>query len=255
MIQTNKIYNIDCQEGFKQLNDNSIHLIVTSPPYNVNKEYEENQTFDDWYELMKEVIKESKRVLVSGGRLCINVANIARKPYIPLNYYIIDILLQIKFLLRGIIIWEKGISGGKSTTWGSWRSASNPVIRDDYEFIIVSCKDKYKLEPKGINSISSKDFLFCYNAVWHMNAESNPNINHPTPFPINLPKQLIEFYTFENNIILDPFIGSGTTAIAALLTRRKFIGFEKEKKYVDLANKRIYPYLGQQKITDFTSHQ
>jgi site-specific DNA-methyltransferase (adenine-specific) len=255
MLELNKIYNLDCREGFKQLDDNSIHLIVFSPPYTVGKEYEQNLTLNEWFKLMKAVGKESMRVLMSGGRLAINVANINRKPYIPLHKQIMDIALGYGFLMRGEIIWLKGPSAGQSTAWGSYKSASNPCLRDEHEYILVFSKDSYKLEPKGIDTITKSNFVTYSRAIWEFPTVSATRIGHPTPFPLELPRRLIEFYSFKENIVLDPFMGSGTTAIAALKTERRFIGFEINENYVRLANKRIRPYLGQKKISAYLTEE
>ena len=243
--------------NMNEIPDNSVHLIVTSPPYNVGKDYEKEQLLVDWIDLMEQVLSECKRVVVSGGRIAINVANINRKPYVPLHYYIIEIMLGLGFLMRGEIIWLKRESAGKSTAWGSWKSASNPCLRDEHEYILIFSKDQYRLKKEteeNSNTISASNFVSYTRSIWdNIKTESAKRIGHPTPFPIKIPIRLIELYSFKNNIVLDPFIGSGTTAIASLLKERYFIGYEMEPKYVDLANKRIYPYLNQKKITKFTS--
>ncbi|HRT68167.1 MAG TPA: site-specific DNA-methyltransferase, partial [Bacteroidota bacterium] len=120
--------------------DNSVHLMITSPPYNVSKEYDENLSLDDYLNLLRDVFSETFRVLVNGGRACINIANIGRKPYIPLSDYISKMMLEIGFLMRGEIIWDKGAGAGVSMAWGSWQSASNPVLRDIHEYILIFSK-------------------------------------------------------------------------------------------------------------------
>jgi len=234
-------------ESMDELPENSIHLMVTSPPYNVGKEYDKGLTLDEYKSLLGNVFKEVYRVLVPGGRACVNVANLGRKPYIPLDAFVIQIMLDIGFLMRGEIVWDKGSSAAASTAWGSWCSASNPTLRDVHEYIMVFSKDTFKRpKPKGRKStISREEFLEWTKSVWSFPAESATRVGHPAPFPVELPLRFIKLYTFEGEVVLDPFIGSGTTAIACLRTNRCFVGYEIEKQYVDIANKRIQNELRQ----------
>ncbi|OIP26391.1 MAG: SAM-dependent methyltransferase [Chloroflexi bacterium CG_4_9_14_3_um_filter_45_9] len=174
-------------EKMAELPDNSVHLMVTSPPYNVGKEYDENITLHEYREFLKRVWSEVRRVLVPGGRACINIANLGRKPYIPLHAFIVEDMLDLGFLMRGEIIWNKASSGSPSTA----------------------------------------------------SAEPATKVGHPAPFPVELPYRLIQLYTFEGEIVLDPFIGSGQAAIAAIKTRRHYVGYEIKEEYVKLAERRI----------------
>jgi site-specific DNA-methyltransferase (adenine-specific) len=233
----------------KELPDNSIHLMVTSPPYNVGKDYDQNLSLNEYLELLKRVMQETKRVLVTGGRACINIANLGRKPYIPLNSHINKIMLDLGFLMRGEIIWDKSASSGTSTAWGSWQSAKNPILRDVHEYIMIYSKDKYgRLRNGNKDTITKQEFLDYTKSIWQFSAESARKIGHPAPFPEELPKRLIQFYTFENDVVLDPFIGSGTTAIAAKKLKRNFIGYELSKEYCSLAEKRIQNVFAQKTI-------
>jgi len=236
-------------ENMDELPENSVHLMVTSPPYNVGKEYDKGLTLNEYKGLLRNVFKEVHRVLVPGGRACVNVANLGRKPYIPLDAFVIQTMLDIGFLMRGGIIWDKGSSAAASTAWGSWCSASNPTLRDVHEYIIVFSKDIFKRpNPKRRRStITRQEFLEWTKSVWSFPAESATRIGHPAPFPVELPLRLIKLYTFEGEIVLDPFIGSGTTAIACIKTNRHFVGYDNEKGYVDMANSRIQNELRQTK--------
>lgn len=237
-------------ENMKELPDNSVHLMITSPPYNVSKEYDEDLSLKEYLQLLENSFSETYRVLVNGGRACINVANLGRKPYIPLSDYISKIMLEIGFNMRGEIIWNKAASASPSTAWGSWQSAANPILRDVHEYILVFSKGDYKRE-KGEkqNSISKEQFMEWTKSIWTMNAESARRIGHPAPFPEELPNRLIQLYSFKGDIILDPFMGSGTTAVSALKTDRKFVGYDISKEYIDLAEKRIEPLLKQTKLS------
>ena len=224
---------------------NSVHLMVTSPPYNASKEYDEDLSLDEYLSFLKNVFSETFRVLVPGGRACINVANLGRKPYLPLTTFITQMMIDIGFLMRGEIIWDKAASASPSTAWGSWKSASNPILRDIHEYILIFSKADYKRQltkaEKEVkaNSIGRDEFLEWTKTIWQMKAASARRIGHPAPFPIELPSRLIELYSFETDIVLDPFMGSGTTAIAALKNKRKYVGFEIMEEYITLAQERI----------------
>ena len=227
-------------QNMEKLPDNSIHLMITSPPYNVRKEYDKNLDLNEYIELLRNVLKDTWRVLVPGGRVAINIANIGRKPYIPLHSFVIQIMHDIGFLMRGEIIWDKSASAGVSCAWGSFGSASNPVLRDVHEYILIFSKQNMK-RPKleKENSIENDDFVQWSKSIWKFPTVSAKKIGHPAPFPIELPKRLIEFYSYEGDVILDPFMGSGSTAIAAKNLKRRYVGYEISQEYVDLALKRI----------------
>ena len=235
-------------EDMSMIPDNSLHLMITSPPYNVSKEYDEDLSLSEYLKMLRKVFTETYRVLVSGGRACINVANLGRKPYIPLSDYISQMMIEIGFNMRGEIIWNKAASASPSTAWGSWMSASNPTLRDIHEYILVFSKGDYKRDRNKTeketkqNTIIKEDFIEWTKSIWTFNAESARKIGHPAPFPIDLPYRLIQLYSFETDIILDPFMGSGTTAISALKSSRAYVGFEINKNYIQLTNKRVLHY-------------
>jgi site-specific DNA-methyltransferase (adenine-specific) len=242
-ILANALDRIFCHsaEEMIELPDCSVHLMVTSPPYNVGKEYDEDLSLEEYLAFLQRVWKETYRVLVPGGRMCINVANLGRKPYIPLHAYIAEQAIGLGFLMRGEIIWNKAASASPSTAWGSWKSAGNPTLRDVHEYILVFCKDTFKREnpAKRESTISRDEFLEYNKSVWNFAAEPARKVGHPAPFPVELPRRLIQLYTFENEIVLDPFMGSGQTAIAALKSNRHYVGYEIDEKYVALAKERI----------------
>ena len=237
--ELNVIHLCDSRDMKPQLPDGSIHLMITSPPYNVGKDYDEDLSLSEYKSLLKKVLSETYRVLVEGGRACINIANLGRKPYIPLHAHIIEIAEECGFYMRGEIIWDKGASAGSSCAWGSWRSASNPVLRDVHEYILIFCKETFRRPAKKQNSIGRDDFLECTKSIWRFPAASAKKAGHPAPFPIELPRRLIELYSYINDIILDPFIGSGTTALAAVETGRKYIGYEINQAYAETAEKKL----------------
>ncbi len=246
----NKIF-CSSSESMKELPDNSVHLMVTSPPYNVGKDYDANLSLQEYKNLLKNVFKETHRVLVCGGRVCVNIANIGRKPYIPLHSHIIQMMEEIGFLMRGEIIWDKGSSAGTSFAWGSWKSAKNPTLRDVHEYILIFSKESYSREKNDKKDTIEKDeFMQFTKSVWSFPAVSARKIGHPAPFPEELPRRLIKFYTFEGDIILDPFMGSGQTAIASIKENRNFIGYDINKKYCELAERRIMELKEQKKLNE-----
>jgi site-specific DNA-methyltransferase (adenine-specific) len=228
-------------EQMTAIPDQSIHLMVTSPPYNVGKSYDEDLSLGEYLGFLKKVWKEVFRVLVPGGRACINVANLGRKPYIPLHALIIEDMLELGFLMRGEIIWDKAASASASTAWGSWCSASNPSLRDVHEYILIF--SKYTFQRKNIlkreNTITKEDFLTWTKSIWAFPAVSAKQIGHPAPYPIDLPYRLIQLYTYKDEIVLDPFMGSGQTALAALKASRQYVGYEVNEEYVQMALRRI----------------
>lgn len=227
-------------ESLDELPDNSIHLMVTSPPYNAQKEYDQDLPLPDYLEMLARVWRETYRVLVPGGRACINVANLGRKPYIPLHSYIIESMLEIGFYMRGEIIWNKAASASPSTAWGSWQSASNPVLRDVHEYILVFSKMAFG-RPKGDreDTIEREDFLAWTKSIWEFPAVQAAKIGHPAPFPLELPHRCIQLYSFKGDVILDPFAGSGSTCLAAKQDGRHFVGYEIDAEYCRLAESRL----------------
>ena len=232
-------------ENMKDIPNNSLHLMITSPPYNVSKEYDNDLSLEEYLNLLKNCFTETYRVLVDGGRACINIANIGRKPYIPLSDYVSKIMIEIGFNMRGEIIWNKSAGAGISTAWGSFQSASNPILRDVHEYILIFSKGNYKRErnkeEKELrkDNITKEEFIEWTKSVWTMNTESAKRIGHPAPFPEELPNRLIKLFSFTNDIVIDPFMGSGTTAIAAIKNNRNFVGYEINEEYINLANNRI----------------
>jgi len=237
--QLDRLY-LKSSEQMPELPDNSVHLMVTSPPYNASKEYDEDLSLDEYRGLLRRVFSETYRVLVTGGRACVNVANLGRKPYIPLHAYLIQDMLELGFQMRGEIIWDKAASAAASTAWGSWRAATNPVLRDVHEYILIFSKETYSRKADGRKStIERAEFLEWTKSVWRIPAASARQVGHPAPFPLELPERLIKLYSYRGDVVLDPFVGSGTTCVAALQNRRSYLGYETEPAYVRLAEQRI----------------
>ena len=244
-IQENKSSKIRNQiftkssELMDELVDNCISLTITSPPYNIGKDSDEDLTDDEYWKMITKVFEEVYRVTESGGRLVVNVANLGRKPYIPFSKFFIEIITEIGFLMRGEIIWQKSKGANANFAWGSWLSASNPVIRDIHEYCLIFSKDSMKNSSKGKSTIEKEEFMESTLSIWNISPARAKKIGHPAPFPVELVKKFINLYSFKNNLILDPFMGSGSTAIASRMLDRDYIGYEINPEYVKIANKRI----------------
>ncbi|MEM4452176.1 MAG: site-specific DNA-methyltransferase [Thermosphaera sp.] len=244
----------DARDVLKRLPDNCVHLMVTSPPYNVGKEYDEDLTLGEYLDFIEEVMREVYRVLVWGGRVCFNVANIGRKPYIPLHAYLIERFERIGFLFRGEVIWDKGDSvSSSSTAWGTWMSAVDPILRDQHEYIIILSKGSFKREkkPGKEDTIAREEFLEYTRSIWRFPPESAKRVGHPAPFPEELPYRCIQLYTFRGDVVLDPFAGSGTTCVVAAKLGRHFICIDIVEEYVKIAEERVRKILSNRRITDY----
>jgi site-specific DNA-methyltransferase (adenine-specific) len=237
--------------------ESSVALVVTSPPYFAGKEYEEALgqghvpgTYIEYLAMLTEVFAECVRKLEPGGRIAVNVANLGRKPYRSLAADVISILQdELGMLLRGEIVWIKGRGASGSCAWGSWQSPANPVLRDLSERIVIASKGRFD---RALNrreralkrlpseaSIFKDDFMEATTDVWDIPAASATRVNHPAPFPVELPQRLIELYTYRDDVVLDPFMGSGTTAVAAIRSERHFVGYDMDASYVELALTRV----------------
>ncbi len=237
--------------------DRSVALVATSPPYFAGKEYEEAlgdrhipATYLDYLVMLKDVFAECVRTLEPGGRIAVNVANLGRKPYRSLAADVIRILQDdLKLLLRGEIIWWKAHGAGGSCAWGSFQSAANPVLRDLTERVIVASNGRFdralsrrkraSLDLPSEGSIFRDDFMEATTDLWDIPPESATRVGHPAPFPVELPQRLIELYTYRGDLVLDPFMGSGSTAVAAVRGERHFVGFDTDPEYVVTAEERV----------------
>ena len=243
--------------SMSSLPDGSVALVVTSPPYFAGKQYEEELTADhvpssyvEFLAMLRDVFAECIRVLEPGGRIAVNVANLGRKPYRSLSADVIRILQDdLGLLLRGEVIWRKAVGATGSCAWGSYRSPANPVLRDLTERVIIASKGRFdrarsaatraKENLPHVATIATDDFLSLTLDVWDIAPESAKRVGHPAPFPVELPEQLIRLYTYENDLILDPFLGSGSAMVAASRLGRRYIGYDLDPAYVQIARARV----------------
>lgn len=240
-----------------KVDDNSVALVVTSPPYFAGKQYEEALgeghvpgSYLEYLQTLRDVFAECRRVLEPGGRIAVNVANLGRKPYRSLAADVTTILQDdLAMLLRGEIVWVKAEGAAGSCAWGSFASAANPVLRDLSERVVIAGKGRFdraisrtKREARGLpfeNTISKEEFMEATLDVWRIRPESARRVNHPAPFPVELPERVIRLYTYQDDVVLDPFLGSGSTAVAAVRTDRHYVGFDTDPDYVKIAAIRI----------------
>jgi site-specific DNA-methyltransferase (adenine-specific) len=240
-----------------EVKDGSVALVVTSPPYFAGKQYEEEleregvpSSYLEYLELLRDVFAECTAKLEPGGRIAVNVANLGRKPYRSLSADVIRILQDdLGLLLRGELIWQKGEGATGSCAWGSFRSAANPVLRDITERVVVASKGRFdrarsvkQREREGLpyrSTLMTDDFLALTLDLWDIPTESARRVGHPAPFPVELPEQLIRLFTFEDDLVLDPFMGSGSALVAAARLGRRYVGYDLDPSYVAIARQRV----------------
>ncbi|MEX1271874.1 MAG: site-specific DNA-methyltransferase, partial [Acidimicrobiia bacterium] len=227
---------------------NSVALVVTSPPYFAGKEYEEDMgqghvpaSYQAYLHGLEEVFAECVRTLEPGGRLAVNVANLGRRPYRSLSGDVIRIFERLGLLLRGEVVWVKARGASGSTAWGTFQRPTNPVLRDLSERIVlaskgrfdraVSMREREEHDRPHVSDIWRDEFMEATTDIWEIPSESATRVNHPAPFPVELPRRLIELFTYRGDLVLDPFIGSGSTAVAAVQTGRHYVGYEIDPEY------------------------
>jgi site-specific DNA-methyltransferase (adenine-specific) len=244
-------------ESMPEVPDKSVALVVTSPPYFAGKEYEQALgeghvpgSYLEYLDMLTDVFAECARTLEPGGRIAVNVANLGRKPYRSLAADVTAILQdRLRLLLRGEIVWVKGRGASGSCAWGSFQRPGNPVLRDLSERIVVASKGRFdraltqkqrrQLGLPHLASSTRDEFMEATTDVWEIPAESATRVGHPAPFPVELPERLIHLYTYYDDLVLDPFLGSGSTAVAAVRTGRHYVGYDTDPEYLERAEARI----------------
>ncbi len=233
-----RIYCSDAS-SMTELPDNSVALSFTSPPYNVGKDYDDDMSLSDYISLIEGVGREVYRVLRPGGRYLVNIANVGRKPYLPLHSQFWQLHLDIGYLPMGEIIWQKAKGANGSCAWGSWMNAKAPRLRDIHEYILVFAKQDYSRPDKGESDISREEFMDATLSIWQIPPESAKRVGHPAPFPVALAARAIQLYSYKGDVVLDPFVGSGSTCVAATQLDRHYVGYDISADYCSIAEKRI----------------
>ena len=226
-------------ESMHELEDDSVALMVTSPPYHVGKDYDTAASFEEYLDLLEAVFAETHRKLQPGGRAVVNVANLGRRPYVPLSHLVTARMLEVGFHMRAEIVWRKARGAGGNCAWGSWRSPANPVVRDVHEYCLCFSKGRFDRVATGRPTIAADEFMESTLSVWEIAPESAKRVQHPAAFPVALPKRFINLYTYEGELVLDPFMGSGSTAVAAVETGRHWVGYEISEEYAETTRRRV----------------
>lgn len=227
-------------ERMAEIPDGSVALAFTSPPYNAGKSYDEDLDLREYLRLIGRVAAEVYRTLVPGGRYVVNIANLGRKPYIPMHAYFYAVHMEVGFLPAGEIIWQKGKGMSASCAWGSWMSARAPRLRDLHEYLLVFVKEQFRRPDDGESTFLDRDeFMAATLSIWEIPPESAKKVGHPAPFPVALADRVIRLYSFAHDVVLDPFCGSGTTCVSALQNGRHFVGYDISPEYCALAERRL----------------
>lgn len=225
-----------------RIKERVIDLIVTSPPYNVDikyKSYDDKIPYDEYLNFTKEYLTKCYKLTKDDGRFCLNIPLDKNKGGQQAVYAdITKIAKDIGWKYHSTIIWNEG-NISRRTAWGSWLSARAPYVIAPVEVIVVLYKKKWRKMNSGKSDITKKEFIEWTSGVWNFMGESKKRIGHPSPFPIELPRRCIKLFSFVGDVVLDPFLGSGTTLIACAETGRKGIGVEIDKNYCELAKQRL----------------
>jgi site-specific DNA-methyltransferase (adenine-specific) len=239
-MELNKIYNVDVMDGLRELSENTVDLIITSPPYNLSIGYADNTDtldYNDYLNWATDWIYESKRVLKPDGRICINVpleTNLTGKRFIESDY--INILENSRMLRMANI--KRNVT--RRTAWGSWLSPVFPCVNNPLECILVYAKEtKRHLGDKENIDITREEFITYTMGVWEMNPAKKSKVGHPAPFPEELPYRCMKLFSYRNDLVLDPFMGSGTTAVVAKRLGRRYLGFDITQKYCEMADRTL----------------
>jgi site-specific DNA-methyltransferase (adenine-specific) len=225
---------------------NSIDLIVTSPPYNVDIEYEgyrDDIPYEKYLEFTEKWLRIAYGLLKPDGRMCLNIPLDKSKGrsgegFQSVYVDVVAIAKKVGFKYFSTIVWNEG-NISRRTAWGSFASASAPYVIAPVEVIVLLYKHSWKKLREGISDITPEEFKQWTLGLWTFPGENPRKVGHPAPFPVELPKRCIKLFSYVGDIVLDPFVGSGTTLIAARLLKRRAIGIDISKKYCEISKERL----------------
>jgi DNA modification methylase len=242
-----KIVRADSEEFLRTLPDNCVDLVLTSPPYNFGLEYSANDDDHDWeryFEKLFAIFDECVRVTKFGGRIIVNVQPLF-SDYIPSHHLISSHFIKRKMIWKGEILWEKNNYNCKYTAWGSWKSPSNPYLKYTWEFLEVFAKGSLKKEGSADRAdITPDEFKKWVVAKWSVAPERDmKKYNHPAMFPEELAARAMKLFSFEGDVVLDPFNGAGTTTVTAKKLNRRFLGVDVSEEYCKTAERRLGEFL------------
>ena len=243
----NRILCGDSEVLLRELPDDCVDLVFTSPPYNFGLGYlgsdGPNGDATDWeayFDKLFRVLNECIRVLKYGGRLVVNVQPLF-SDYIPSHHIISGYLMKRRLIWKGEILWEKNNFNCKYTSWGSWKSPSSPYLKYTWEFLEVFCKGNLRKSGAAVDAdISADSFKEWVVAKWSIAPERRmQELGHPAVFPEELARRVVQLFSFRNDVVLDPFVGVGTTCVAARRNNRRFLGIDLSDQYCDVARRRL----------------
>ncbi len=227
------------------LKESTVDLVVTSPPYNVDVKYEgytDNIPYEKYLEFTEKWLRKTRNLLKPDGRICLNIPLDKSKGrdgegFQSVYADVVDIAKRVGLKYFSTIVWNEG-NISRRTAWGSYSSASAPYVIAPVEVIVLLYKDRWKKGRKGKSDVTPEEFKEWTLGLWKFQGETK-RVDHPAPFPVELPKRCIKLFSYTDDVVLDPFVGSGTTLIAARLLGRKAVGVDISKEYCELAKQRL----------------
>lgn len=254
MNYLNQIVNADCRVALSNIPDNSIHLVITSPPYGRLRQYSDlkadlgNLEIDEQFDELVKISKEIYRVLASGRKFILFFMDLVTKidgntTLVSPIAELVPGILDIGFILKNIFIWKKPNSWSRMRPGGTAPYPASPIIQPYFEYIIVFQK-KGKADYSYVSAKTKTESVFPIKDITKNGGvfDDNPDESkklHPAPFPLSLIKKLIMMFSFVNDIVLDPFAGSGTVAVACKELRRNFIAIELNERYCNIIKQRL----------------
>lgn len=219
-----------------------VNLIITSPPYNVGIKYgnlNDNIGYEEYLQFTEKYLRKFYDILADDGRVCLNIPLDKNKGGLQSVYAdVVRMAKDVGLKYQSTILWnEQNIS--RRTAWGSWLSASAPYVIAPVEMIVLFYKNQWKRKGTGRSTINREEFIEWTNGMWTFPGENRKALGHPAPFPLELPLRCIKLFSFEGDLVLDPFVGSGTTMVACKMLNRRGLGIDIDRSYLEIAVSRL----------------